>query len=325
MPPRLLDRLGDRAGFGDDLEASRRSSKRDQALADDLVIVDDEESATDCGTSGLVMVRAPDAMGTRMLRVVPSPSVLSMVTVPPNAAARSCRLARPRCAAEIGRGLVSNPTPSSSTLKDDRVAVDPHHDPRSLRARVARGVAERFAGHLQQLDPMGRREARRELRVDRQVELDIGCAGRAELVGKRRHAGQQVGAVEQLRAQAEDEVADLADRQVERIDRPIDARAGLVGLVGHHRGNILERQRDPVDRLDHAVVEVPCDPFPFLDHGRRETCSWSLAFSIAMPARSANISTSNWSVSLNSAAPLLVGQVQVPDRATLGHHRNAQE
>ena len=40
-PARLLDGLGDGAGLGDDLEALAAVEERDEALADDLVVVDD--------------------------------------------------------------------------------------------------------------------------------------------------------------------------------------------------------------------------------------------------------------------------------------------
>ena len=57
----------------------------------------------------------------------------------------------------------------------------------------------------------------------------------------------------------------------------------------------------------------------------RWTCSCSRAFSMAMPACRANISTSRWSSSVKSPRRLLVGQVQVADRAALGADRDAEE
>jgi hypothetical protein len=44
----------------------------------------------------------------------------------------------------------------------------------------------------------------------------------------------------------------------------------------------------------------------------RWTCSWSLALSIAIPARSANISTMSRSDSLNSVAPRLSVRYRLP-------------
>ena len=40
----LLDGLGDGAGLGDDLEPVAAVEQRDEALADDLVVVDDEQA-----------------------------------------------------------------------------------------------------------------------------------------------------------------------------------------------------------------------------------------------------------------------------------------
>ena len=44
VPARLLDRLRDRAGLGDDLEARPPVEQRDEALAHDLVVIDDQQA-----------------------------------------------------------------------------------------------------------------------------------------------------------------------------------------------------------------------------------------------------------------------------------------
>ena len=74
------------------------------------------------------------------------------------------------------------------------------------------------------------------------VEVDVDHAVDAELVGQRRQAADQPGLLEQLGPQAEDEVADVADRLVERVDRPLDPRPGHLRLVGHQVRHVFERQ-----------------------------------------------------------------------------------
>ena len=49
---RLLDGLGDGAGLGDDLEARPPVEQRDEALADDLVVVDDEQAQRSLDAAG---------------------------------------------------------------------------------------------------------------------------------------------------------------------------------------------------------------------------------------------------------------------------------
>ena len=76
-----------------------------------------------------------------------------------------------------------------------------------------------------------------------------------------------VACLEEDRAQAEDEVADVADHRVERIDRLIDPPPCLLRLVGEQVRDVLQRERLGVDRLDDAVVEVAADPIPLVDDG----------------------------------------------------------
>ena len=130
-----------------------------------------------------------------MLNVVPAPSVLSMETVPPNARP----LDRTGWPDRDGRRNAAR-----RRVEPDAVVLDPQHehpvlgaqvDPRPAGAGVARRVAERLAGHLQELHAERGRDAGGQVGIDRQVELDLGGAGRAELVGQRGESGQQIGAV----------------------------------------------------------------------------------------------------------------------------------
>ena len=61
---RLLDRLRDRAGLGDDLESLAPVEQGDETLADDLVVVDDEESRSGrAGAGSVTVVRSPGLRG----------------------------------------------------------------------------------------------------------------------------------------------------------------------------------------------------------------------------------------------------------------------
>ena len=51
----LLDGLGDRPGLGDDLEALAPTQERDQALPDDLVVVDDQQAQGPGGVGAAVL------------------------------------------------------------------------------------------------------------------------------------------------------------------------------------------------------------------------------------------------------------------------------
>ena len=57
---RLVDRFGDGPGLGDDLEALAPVEQRDEALADDLVVVDDEQAQR---SGGLVIGHACGSVG----------------------------------------------------------------------------------------------------------------------------------------------------------------------------------------------------------------------------------------------------------------------
>ena len=96
-----------------------------------------------------------------------------------------------------------------------------------------------------------------ELRVDQRVE--------PELVDERREAGDEAALLHQLGPEPEDEVADVADRDVEGVDRAIDAGRRLRRLRGHEVRHVLERQADRVEALDDPVVEVLADALALVD------------------------------------------------------------
>ena len=101
------------------------------------------------------------------------------------------------------------------------------------------------------------------------ASVDVDHRVEAELVGERGEPGHETGLLEQLGPQPEDEVADVADGEVEALDRPIDAglRIVRVAVVDELR-DVLERQADGVDALDDPVVQILPDPFA-LFHDRQ--------------------------------------------------------
>ena len=188
---------------------------------------------------------------------------------------------------------------------------------------MAGDVAEGFAGDRQELaDEIGRQV--RIARV-RGVEVDVDHAVDAELVGQGGQAADQPGLLEQLRPEAEDEVADVADRLVERVDGPLDSRAGLVGLVRHQVRHVLEREADGVDALDDAVVQVAADPLALLDDGQ----ALDLLVEPGVLDGDAGVQGEHLDEPLvvlgEVAGGLLVGQVQPADRPALGPDRDAQQ
>ena len=70
---------------------------------------------------------------------------------------------------------------------------------------------------------------------------------------------------QELRLEPEDEVADVADGQVEAVDRALDPSLDLVRVLAHELRDVLERESDRVDALDDPVVEVAADPLALVD------------------------------------------------------------
>ena len=69
----------------------------------------------------------------------------------------------------------------------------------------------------------------------------------------------------QDRPKAEDEVADVANDGMQRVDRLVDSASGLVRVLGDEVGDVFERQRLSVDGLNRGVVEVAADPLALVD------------------------------------------------------------
>ena len=70
---------------------------------------------------------------------------------------------------------------------------------------------------------------------------------------------------QELRLEPEDEVADVADGQVEAVDGALDPSLDLVGVLADELRDVLERQSDGVDALDDPIVQVPADALALVD------------------------------------------------------------
>ena len=126
---------------------------------------------------------------------------------------------------------------------------------------MPRDVAERLARDRQQLrDDLDRQAP--VAAASSGTETSTSTAAVAAQLGREvPEAIGQAARLEEGRTQAEDEVADVADDRVQRIDGLVDATRGLVGLGSStSSGHVVEGERLRVDGLDHAVVEVAADP-----------------------------------------------------------------
>ena len=296
-------------GLGHDLELGPAVEQRDEALADDLVVVDDKQAQRAwCGGSGPVTRTLPrwTRTGSRTTTRRPAPGSLSIAIDgadrggpfaqcwrDPGAPSRIVLAgieARSRC-----RRSTSRPRPSS---------VDAQGYNGARRAGMADDVAERLAddpeqlaGHLGATVPGRRPAAPARNRSSR-------CGGTPRPARPGRRSARRLE--QELRPEAEDEVADVLDREVDRVDRPVDA--GASPRPGP-RPSARARPRATGRRAYRLWMIPSWRSFEIRSRSsttaRRRTCSWSRAFSIAMPACRANVSTRAWSSSLNSPAPIL--------------------
>ena len=197
-----------------------------------------------------------------------------------------------------------------------------HEDGRAARARVPRDVAQGLVDHAEEV--RGRRRV--GLLPDvADMQLDVDHRVVPELLDDRDQAVDEGRSAQQLRSEAEDEVPDVPDRQVQAVDRPLDPPLDLLGIVPDQLGHVLERQPDRVDVLDDPVVEVLADALAFVDD--REPLD--LLVEPRVLDRDAGMDGEGLDQRLILLGELvgagLVREVQVPDRATLHRDGNAQE
>ena len=187
---------------------------------------------------------------------------------------------------------------------------------------MPRHVRECLTGDVQQLASRMRREVER---IVRQCQLDLDYVVLAHLVRKGNQQPGEIGAINDLRPETDDELAQIGDRAVERIDRPVDALRRFGTLALHQFRHVFERQRDPVERLDDSVVEVLPDALPFIDD--REVLDGLMQSGVLHrdPGMQSEQLDNPLVVLAELACPDLVGQVQVADRSILQSDRHAEE
>ncbi len=144
-------------------------------------------------------------------------------------------------------------------------AVDREPDDGARRSGVATDVAERLVGHAQEVGGHG---LLRFVHGLVGIELDVDDRVATELVDGHDEPGQERHAAQELGAKAEDEVADVADREVQAGDGPLDPPLDLVRVLPDQVRNVLQRQPDGVEVLDDAVVEVLADAVTLVHDGQ---------------------------------------------------------
>src|SRR5664279_1349939 len=71
--------------------------------------------------------------------------------------------------------------------------------------------------------------------------------------------------LQELGPQAENEVANVLDGQMDRLDRSLYSGRGIGAIVVHELGYVLERETDGIHVLDDPIVQVLRDPLPLVD------------------------------------------------------------
>src|SRR6266567_4037072 len=137
--------------------------------------------------------------------------------------------------------------------------VTVQRDPAGRRAGVAAHVGERLA---RQLDDLGRAGSQRRGGVG----VDLGdrhhAAAVAELLHHLLQRRPELPVGQDPRLQPEDVVAQVTDDPVQLFHGRLDPLHRLP--LADQRGGPLQAEPDGEQRLDGAVVQLPCDPLPVL-------------------------------------------------------------
>ena len=140
--------------------------------------------------------------------------------------------------------------------------VRPDPDRRTAGAGVSGDVAQRLVDDAQE---MGRHDLVR-LGVDGPgLQFDVDDRIVPELLDHGAQPLEQRRPGQELRLEPEDEVPDVADGQVEAVDRALDPSLDLVGVLADELRDVLQRQSDGVDALDDPIVQVPADALALVD------------------------------------------------------------
>ena len=313
----IVDRFRDRAGLGDDLELISPIKQGDEALADDLVVVDHQERQRPGWAVGHGVSLSSLCFVGRSVDVEPCSSRIALDV--------HGRTNGRDTGAHVGESLVTQ-APARRRIEPSPVVFDPQPeasvrlradpDDRARCPRVARDVGQGLIDDAQQMRGRGRVW----FGVHRSgMQLDIDHRVVAKLLDDGRETCQQRHPAEQLWPKAEDEVADVPDREVEAVDRALDASLDFVGVVAHELRDVLEREPDGIDVLDDAVVEVLADALALIDDRQ----SLDLLVQMGILDRDPGVDGKRLDEALVSLGELggadLVGEIQVADRVGLSH------
>ena len=213
----------------------------------------------------------------------------------------------------------------TASVVDDRQAQDVamvlDADAHLRGLGVAGHVAHGLPRQLDELDGLVR------------IERYVGIAGEfhrderaaLELIGKRGQAGQEVDRCPGVRVEPEDEVADLLDRAVDRLDGVVDALRRRRRVRGHQLLGVLERKADGVKGLDRAVVKVLGDALTLLEDRQLPELLVHARVVDGQASMSREGLDELLVVLAEGLAAGLVGQVQIADDTPLHADRDAQE
>ena len=209
------------------------------------------------GGRGSPSAAVPTTAGRRA-RVVPSPRGAQDV----ERAAERCRRGRggSRCPSPRPRLPDSKPRPSSSISRIAPVRSPAERHATGRRLGVAPDVRERLSRDLHHV-----RRDRGQLRGDpastsTTVTTPERCSNSAPELTQRLI---QLAIGQDPRPEAEDVVAQIADRAVDVLDGPFDPDGDP--LILRERGRPLEAHPHGEERLDHPVVELLRDPLALIE------------------------------------------------------------
>ncbi len=293
-----LDGLGDGAGLGHDLEAIAPVEQRDEALADDLVVVDHEQAqdgtrrgAFGSGHRGSISSWAPARGPTSR---VPVPGMVSSSRRPPAAAARWRMLSSPWWPSRAAPRDRSRPRCRGSPGRARAVVASATRGP-GWRG-VAGDVAERLADQVQQLAAGLRREGRHDgrRRRDRSVSTSIVDDRRRSSIRAATPPTRSESSRPGRRPKMKPRISRI-ERWMASIAR-VDPGHRLAGRPASTSSATSSRDR-PTAYSPWMTPSWRSRPMRSRSATTRRAArrSCSRAFSMAMPAWRANSSTRRWS------------------------------
>ena len=242
----------DGAGLGDDLEALAPVEQRDEALADDLVVVDDEQAQDGAGCESVMGRLSGHRVGERRTTrqsdddtARPAPARCSIASVPADAPRRGRACCRARGAPDAAASTSgSKPRPSSSTRSSRPSPSRAERDARPGRRRAWRATLLSASRAIWRSSCDGRSGRHRASARRRPSSPARGRATAliAELLGQRRERRDRGPRPGELGPEAEmklrmSRIVRLSESMA-RSTRALASAGRLVDQVGH----VLERQ-----------------------------------------------------------------------------------